>query len=85
MQHTTNKPPVIDITPRALADLLDGLLQGFIEEDREVALVLSSARDSLRTISWNRYAREMTRKSKAGTVRRRHQGQHSGLRVVSNA
>src|SRR5207245_2087971 len=47
---------VLDTSPRGIADLLDGLAQPFMETDREIAVVLTAARESLRALGYNRWA-----------------------------
>ena len=69
---------VIDLTPARLADLLDHLFLANLETDREVAVVLKTARESLRAIGFNRWAQAQTRASRAYTMRRRHQGHQEG-------
>ena len=64
----------IDCTPRGLADLVDGLAQGLLEGDREAAGILIAAREGLRNLGYNRWARQVTQRSKARVLRRRHQG-----------
>jgi len=65
---------IIDLTPATLADALDALFAATLESDREVAVVLKTARESLRALAWNRYAARLTRESRAHRIRRRHQG-----------
>ncbi len=65
---------VIDLTPRALADALDRLFAATLESDREVAVVLKTARESLRALSWTRSAQRVDRASRAPVLRRRRQG-----------
>ena len=61
------------------ADVLDALVQMTLEPDREVAAVLTKCRESLRAISWNRYADQMSRRSRARVLRRRHQTRHKAV------
>jgi hypothetical protein len=68
-----------DTSPASLADLVDGLAQGLIAHDREAAAVLATARESLRALAWNRYARMTSRRSMARSLRGRHQRRwHTG-------
>ena len=60
-------------SPAELADLLDGAA-GLLAHDREIARVLTDARDRLRVLSWNRYAAAQTAAARARTMRRRHTG-----------
>ena len=62
--------PATTQTPAALADVLHDLLQS--TEDREAAAILATARESLRALSWNRYAARMTRESKRRGFVRHH-------------
>lgn len=64
---------ILDTTPRGLADALDALATGLLERDRETAHILCQARESLRALAWNRYARTAGRRSAARTLRTRHQ------------
>ncbi len=64
---------IIDLTPKALAAALDALVNATMETDRETATVLQKCREGLRAISWNRYAAQQTRRSRARVLRRRHQ------------
>ena len=64
---------VIDVSPSAIADLLEGLVDAQLETDRELAQILSIARNDLRTLAWNRYARGINRRSRGNVLRRRHQ------------
>ncbi|HVA92414.1 MAG TPA: hypothetical protein VNL71_21535 [Chloroflexota bacterium] len=69
---------VLDLTPAHLADALDHLLVAVQDADREGALILKTARESLRAVAWNRYAERMNRESRAYRLRRRHQGHQEG-------
>ena len=70
--------PPIDLRPQTLADALDSVYLAVQESDCEVALILKTARESLRAVAWNRYAARLTRESRAYRVRRRHQGHQEG-------
>ena len=70
--------PVLDLTPATLADALDALFAATLESDREVAVILRTARERLRNLSYNRWAAAKTRESRAYRLRRRHQGHQEG-------
>lgn len=72
--------PMLTLTPQALADTVDHFVS-LMESDQEVAVVLTKCRESLRAISWNRYAALQTRRSRARVLRRRHQTRHKGVRA----
>jgi hypothetical protein len=63
------------ITPGALADVLTDLLAG--TEDREVAAILTTARESLRALAWNRYAAKKTSESQKRSFIRHHKNWRS--------
>ena len=69
---------IIDLTPATLADALDALFAATLESDREVAVILRTARERLRNLSYNRWAAAKTRESRAYRLRRRHQGHQEG-------
>ncbi len=69
---------IIDLSPKALAEAIDALVAATLESDREVAAILAPARESLRTLAWNRYAALQTRRSRARVLRRRHQCRQEG-------
>jgi hypothetical protein len=62
-----------DIQPRAVAELLDRMVQATLEEDREVAQILGTARDSLHALAWNRWARHLSAQSTRRASGRRRQ------------
>jgi hypothetical protein len=70
---TTTEMPILDTSPRGLADALDTLVRQIVDHDREVAAVLAVATGQLRALAWNRFARRTTRRSMARALRRRHQ------------
>jgi hypothetical protein len=70
--------PPIDLRPQTLADALDAVYRAIHESDREVAMILKTAREGLRALAWNRYAQAQTRASRAYRLRRRHQGHQEG-------
>lgn len=49
-----------DTAPRDLANGLDALAQQILPADREVAQILTTARDELLALAWNRCTRHMT-------------------------
>ena len=69
---------VRDLAPQTLADALDNLVNATLEPDREVAAVLTVCRESLRAISWNRFAARHTLLSRRNSFIRRHQGRQEG-------
>lgn len=75
LSHPTSQ--VIDLRPEALADALDVLFAATLESDREVAVILKTAREGLRNLSYNRWAARLTHQSRARLLRRRHQGVRS--------
>jgi hypothetical protein len=68
-----------DQTPAALADVLGDLLAS--TQDREIAAILATARESLRALAWNRYAQRMTRQS----AHRAFTARHKSLKGATNA
>lgn len=61
----------VDLRPSRIADLLDAMIRPLLEDDRETALILTTARNDLRTLGWNRFAAEVNRFARAsleGTV-----------------
>ena len=74
---TPSRAVVLDSTPSALADGLHTLALGLLETDRESALVLTTARDALRLLAWNRFAQRTNARTMRETrlrAARRHQG-----------
>lgn len=61
-----------DIQPRAVADLLDSMVQEIRDRDREVARILADARDRLRVLGSNRYAARLARECTHRRFVRRH-------------
>ena len=70
--------PPIDLRPQILADALNRAYRAVLEADPETALILRTARESLRALAWNRYAARLTQASRAYRLRRRHQGHQEG-------
>jgi hypothetical protein len=52
-----------DVQPRELAELLDAMAQRLMDADREMAQILTTARDSMAALAWNRWSSHLTRQS----------------------
>ncbi len=76
---------ILDTSPRALADLVDGLAQGLLEGDREAASILIAAREGLRCLGANRWTAQVNWRSQRRALRRALKRRHQGHKVVSNA
>lgn len=73
--------PIIDTTPRGLADLVDGLAQGLLEGDREAASILLAAREGLRCLGANRWTARVNWQSERRALRRALKRRHQGRRL----